>query len=179
MEEKRIEELLSEIDTFKWNYDNNLANINGRNYHLLDLELLKYIRNIEQQNKELQEENNNLKHHLNKTCFNNFNDDVELPLRYLTKIGYVSKNKNGDYINNHIDENSEEEKQYDELIKELQDKLNQRDKQTQVELQDRIDKAIKYISNNVELRESFIGTTKLVLKEDAKNVLSILDKKGE
>ena len=47
---KDLQEIADIIEKMQWQYDNDIANINDKKYHLVDKDLLKYIRNLEKEN---------------------------------------------------------------------------------------------------------------------------------
>ena len=101
--------------------------------------LLDYITN-------LQEENKDLKEWLNNVCFDGWNENVELALRYLLRIGYISfDEETREYINHNINDPiyiGEEERKYNNLLDKL-DLENQ-------DYKSRKDKAVEYIENDLK-----------------------------
>lgn len=47
---KDLQEIIDIVEKMQWQYDNDIANINDKKYHLVDKDLLKYIRNLEKEN---------------------------------------------------------------------------------------------------------------------------------
>lgn len=53
---KDLQEIIDIVEKMQWQYDNDIANINDKKYHLVDKDLLKYIRYLEQENQALKDQ---------------------------------------------------------------------------------------------------------------------------
>lgn len=88
--------------------------VNGEDYDKIKNSLNEQIEDLQQKVKQLEKENDKLKHKLNDIAFG---DDSELALRFLRRIGYVGfDEKRKVYINKHNNEpfiwKDEQEKDY-------------------------------------------------------------------
>lgn len=147
-----------------YNYINQLQQENNhlKQTHDYDLKMIDEVKGnsveLFQENKQLKEQNEELKQKLNWIAFG---DDPELALRYLRKIGYVDFDEERKvYINKHNNEpfwlDDEEEKTYfikDEELNEYTKQLEQENKQLKEQL-------LEETKNNYKLQDELSKKTK-------------------
>lgn len=120
---------------------------------------IDYISKLEEQIENLQNENEELKFWLNDVIFDDNNNVVELPARYLKKLGYIDfDDEKQVYTNKHNNEPFLQ-KEYKEKVFNLKDdELDDYTKQ----LEYKFKKVIEYCDNNMEFTPRLIDVKKIL-----------------